>query len=57
MAIENKPVYIISDESEENSNLFGFDACAKTIAELIANQENKTLLVIGVYHVTNGQYQ
>lgn len=49
MTIENKPVYIISDEPEENSDLFGFNAYAKTIAGLIANKENKTPLVIGIY--------
>ena len=45
----HKPVYIISDEPETSSNLFGFDAYAKTLAELIANKDNKTPLVIGVY--------
>ena len=49
MTTEGKPVYIISDEPEENSDLFGFDAYAKTIAGLIANKENKTPLVIGIY--------
>ncbi len=49
MSTENKPVNIISDEPEENSDLFGFDAYAKTIAELIANKDNKTPLVIGIY--------
>ncbi len=46
---ENKPVYIISDEPEENSNLFGFDTYAKTISGLIANKKNKTPMVIGIY--------
>ena len=45
----SKPVYIISDEPEKSSDLFGFDAYAKTLAELIANKDNKTPLVIGVY--------
>ena len=49
MSTENKPVYIISDEPEKDSDLFGFDAYAKTIAGLIANKENKTPLVIGIY--------
>ena len=49
MSIEDKPVDIISDEPEENSDLFGFDAYAKTISGLIANRENKTPLVIGIY--------
>lgn len=49
MTIEYKPVYIISDEPEKDSDLFGFDAYAKTIAELIANKDNKTPLVIGIY--------
>ncbi len=46
---DNNPVYIISDSPEKESNLFGFDAYAKTIAELIAYKENKTPLVIGIY--------
>ena len=47
---ETKPVYIISDNpAEKGSDLFGFDAYAKTIAEVIAYEENKTPLVIGVY--------
>jgi predicted KAP-like P-loop ATPase len=46
---DNSPVYIISDSPEKESNLFGFDAYAKTIAELIAYKENKTPLVIGIY--------
>ena len=49
MSTEDKPVYIISDEPEKDSDLFGFDAYAKTIAELIANKDNKTPLVIGIY--------
>ncbi len=46
---DNKPVYIISDNPEKASNLFGFDAYAKTIAELIAYKDNKTPFVIGIY--------
>ncbi|MCP4268386.1 MAG: SUMF1/EgtB/PvdO family nonheme iron enzyme [Candidatus Brocadiaceae bacterium] len=49
MDTENKPVHIISDEPEGNSDLFGFGAYASTIAGLIANKENKTPLVIGIY--------
>jgi predicted KAP-like P-loop ATPase len=49
MNTEDKPVYIISDEPEKDSDLFGFDAYAKTIAGLIANKDNKTPLVIGIY--------
>src|SRR4030065_592281 len=45
----DKPVYIISDNPVEDSQLFGFDGYAKTIAELIAYKENETPLVIGVY--------
>ena len=46
---ENKPVYIISDNPEKDSGLFGFDGYAKTISEIIAYKENKTPLVIGIY--------
>ncbi len=46
---ENEPVYIISDNPEKDSGLFGFDGYAKTIAELIAYKDNKTPLVIGIY--------
>ena len=46
---DGKPVFIINDSPEKNSNLFGFDAYAKTIADLIANKENKTPLVVGIY--------
>ena len=46
---ENEPVYIISDNPEKDSRLFGFDGYAKTIAELIAYKDNKTPLVIGIY--------
>ena len=46
---DNKPVYIISDSPEKESVEFGFNAYARTIADLIANKENKTPLVIGIY--------
>ncbi|MDY6933170.1 MAG: SUMF1/EgtB/PvdO family nonheme iron enzyme [Spirochaetota bacterium] len=45
----HKPVYIISDSPKMNSDQFGFNAYSKTIAELIANKDNKTPLVIGIY--------
>lgn len=44
-----KPVYIISDSPEDSSDLFGFDAYARTIAGVIANKDNRTPLVIGIY--------
>jgi gamma-glutamyl hercynylcysteine S-oxide synthase len=44
-----KPVKIISDNPEKENAAFGFDAYAKTIAEVIANKENATPLVIGIY--------
>jgi Cdc6-like AAA superfamily ATPase len=44
-----RPVYIISDSPEEDSGLFGYEAYAKTIADLIAFKENRTPLVIGIY--------
>jgi len=46
---KTEPVKIISDLPEKASVNFGFDAYAKTLAELIANKYNKTPLVIGVY--------
>ncbi|MFQ5588092.1 MAG: P-loop NTPase fold protein, partial [Nitrospiria bacterium] len=46
---EKTAVDIISDQPEEASDLFGFDAYAKTLAELIANKNNRTPLVIGIY--------
>lgn len=45
----NTPVDIISDHPEKASTLFGFDAYAKTLAELIANKNKRTPLVIGIY--------
>jgi formylglycine-generating enzyme required for sulfatase activity len=44
-----KPVYIISDNPEENVMAFGFEAYARTICDVAANRDNKTPLVIGVY--------
>ncbi len=46
---KTEPVKIISDLPETESINFGFDAYAKTLAELIANKKNKTPLVVGVY--------
>ncbi len=45
------PVKIISDnpESDLRTVSFGFDAYTRTIAGLIANKENETPLVIGIY--------
>ena len=47
--IESKPTHIISDMPEKEAVEFNFDAYAKTIADLIANKNNKTPMVIGVY--------
>ena len=44
-----KPIRIIGDNAEKDNVAFGFDAYSKTIAELIANKENRTPLVIGIY--------
>lgn len=46
---DDKPVYIISDSPEKDSVEFGFDAYARTIADLIANKDNRTPMVIGIY--------
>jgi formylglycine-generating enzyme required for sulfatase activity len=46
---DNQPVRIISDNPEKDLVAFGFDAYAWTIADLIANKENETPLVIGIY--------
>ncbi len=46
---EPKPVHIISDSPEKETSHFGFDAYAKTIADLIAFKDNKTPMVIGIY--------
>ena len=44
-----EPVHFINDSPETQTPLFGFMAYAKTIASLIANQANKTPMVIGIY--------
>lgn len=44
-----KPVKIISDNPERKNIAFGFDAYAKTIAEVIVSKNNNTPLVIGIY--------
>jgi len=44
-----EPIHFINDSPEKETPLFGFDAYAQTIAALIANKENKTPMVIGVY--------
>ena len=46
---DSTPVDIISDAPEADSVVFGFDAYARTISGLIANKNNKTPLVIGIY--------
>ncbi|MEH0020252.1 MAG: SUMF1/EgtB/PvdO family nonheme iron enzyme [Desulfobacter sp.] len=47
--LESKPVRILSDAPLVREADFGFDAYVKTISGLIANKENNTPLVIGVY--------
>lgn len=47
--LESKPVRILSDAPRVSEADFGFDAYVKTISGLIANKENNTPLVIGVY--------
>ena len=42
-------VKVIDDTPVEDARLFGFDAYSRTLAELIANPENRTPLVIGIY--------
>lgn len=42
-------VKIYADEPAEEEIDFGFDTYAKTLAGLIANKENQTPLVIGIY--------
>ena len=44
-----KPVRIISDSPKKGDVAFGFDAYAKTIAEVAANRVNETPLVMGIY--------
>jgi predicted KAP-like P-loop ATPase len=46
---DNVAVDIISDSPEVETVDFGFEAYARTIAGLIANRNNKTPLVIGIY--------
>lgn len=46
---DNVAVDIISDSPEVEIVEFGFEAYARTIAGLIANRNNKTPLVIGIY--------
>ena len=46
---DEKPVRIISDSPKKGDVAFGFDAYAKTIAEVAANRDNQTPLVIGIY--------
>ncbi len=46
---DNEAVDIISDSPEVETVEFGFKAYARTIAGLIANRNNKTPLVIGIY--------
>jgi hypothetical protein len=41
--IESKPTHIISDMPEKEAVEFNFDAYAETIADLIANKNNKHL--------------
>ena len=42
---DNKTIRIIGDSPEENSDLiaFGFDAYARTIAQVIAGKDNPTI--------------
>jgi len=44
-----KPVRIIHDHPVTETSVFGFDAYARTLAGLIADKDNATPLVIGVY--------
>ena len=47
---ERKPVYIIShDPAHKDKVVFGFEAYARTLAELIAFRDNRTPLVVGIY--------
>jgi len=45
----HRPIDFINDSPEIRTPLFGFDAYAQTIAALIANKENETPMVIGIY--------
>jgi iron(II)-dependent oxidoreductase len=45
-----KPVPIISDQPAEDQQVaFGFEAYSRTLSAVIANKDNKTPLVIGIY--------
>ncbi|MCH8038995.1 MAG: SUMF1/EgtB/PvdO family nonheme iron enzyme [Nitrospinae bacterium] len=44
-----EPGDIISDEAQSQAKEFGFEAYAKTIADIIAKKKNKTPMVIGIY--------
>ena len=58
---KRKPVYIISDDparkdkvvsddpAHKEKVVFGFEAYARTLAELIAFRDNRTPMVIGIY--------
>lgn len=46
---DQKPTHIIPDSPVSETSQFNFDAYAKTIADLIANRENQTPLVVGIY--------
>ena len=45
---ERKPIYIISDDpARKDKVVFGFEAYARTLAELIAFGDNRTPMVVG----------
>ena len=47
---KRKPVYIISDDpARKDKVVFGFEAYARTLAELISFRDNRTPLVVGIY--------
>ncbi|CAB5121397.1 hypothetical protein D3OALGA1CA_2621 [Olavius algarvensis associated proteobacterium Delta 3] len=46
---DEKPVYVISDQPERDEVAFGFDADARTLAELISYGKNETPLIIGIF--------
>jgi iron(II)-dependent oxidoreductase len=46
---DEKPVYIISDSPEQRAASFNFEEDGGTLSRLIANKENRTPLVIGIY--------
>jgi formylglycine-generating enzyme required for sulfatase activity len=43
------PVFIISDSPEKQKAAFNFEEDGRTLARLIANKQNKTPLVVGIY--------